>query len=140
MTKNLIDNVKHGKAEKAREIWRDMPWFDHVKKNPAVYQVLSEIVRDNSGWFFERGHVVDWGKIPISERLGEILVPTLAVVGDHDTEDNKEVVKILSSKIGGARALVVPDSGHIGPLVGGSQMKNDCRLGSFCRTVSGASE
>jgi 3-oxoadipate enol-lactonase len=113
MTKNLIDNVKHGNAEKAREIWRDMPWFDHVKKNAAVYQVLSEIVQDNSGWFFEKGHVVDWGKTPISERLAEISVPTLAVVGDHDTDDNKEVVGILASGISNARTLTVPDAGHM---------------------------
>ena len=111
--KKLITCVQEGDAEAARSIWKDMPWFDQIKQRPSVYLRLAEIVGDNSGWFFERPNPVNWGDTPISSRLMEIAVPTMVVVGEHDTSDNHEVVRILSSGIKDCRQLIVPDSGHM---------------------------
>jgi pimeloyl-ACP methyl ester carboxylesterase len=70
-------------------------------------------VEENSGWFFERPHAVNCGDTPISSRLGEIRVPTLIVVGEHDTPDNHEVAQLLLSGIKDCRRPTVPDSGHM---------------------------
>jgi pimeloyl-ACP methyl ester carboxylesterase len=43
----------------------------------------------------------------------EIAVPTMVVVGEYDTTDNHEVVRIVSSGIKDCRQLIVPDSGHM---------------------------
>lgn len=109
----LVGYVKSGEAEKAREVWRNMPWFDNLKKNPDVHSRLVEIVSQNSGWFFERGNDVDWGDRPMTERFGEITAPTLAFVGEHDTSDNHTVVDMLTSDAQDARKEVVPESGHM---------------------------
>jgi len=106
-------HVRSGEADAAREVWNAMPWFDHVKMLPDVYAKLSQIVSENSGWFFERGHVVDWGDRPMTARLGEISVPTLILVGEHDSADNHEVVRILAESIENCQRLIVPDSGHM---------------------------
>lgn len=109
----LMSHVQAGDGEAARSIWNDMPWFDQIKKRPSVYRRLTEIVGDNSGWFFERPNPVNWGDTPMSSRLMEITVPTMVVVGEHDTPDNHEVARILMSGIKDCRQLIVPDAGHM---------------------------
>jgi pimeloyl-ACP methyl ester carboxylesterase len=111
--RKLINHVQQGDAEAARAIWNDMPWFDQIKQRPSVYPKFAEIVSENSGWFFERPHAVNWGDKPIASRLMEITVPTMVVVGEHDTPDNHEVARILVSGIKDCRQLTVPDSGHM---------------------------
>lgn len=46
-------------------------------------------------------------------RLSEIRVPTLILVGDHDTDDIQENAKILATEIVGARKEVLPETGHV---------------------------
>lgn len=113
LLKELVAYVQQGDAEAARAIWNDMPWFDHIKNLPSVYPRFAEIVRENSTWFFERPHAVNWGETSISSRLNEITIPALVVIGEHDTSDNHEVARILLSGIMNCRKLTVPGSGHM---------------------------
>jgi 2-succinyl-6-hydroxy-2,4-cyclohexadiene-1-carboxylate synthase len=113
LLKELAAHVENGNAQAARRIWNDMPWFDNIRKLPSVYRRFSTIVNENSGWLFEKGNRVDWGDIPMSKRLDEISIPTLVVIGEHDTVDNHQVAQILVSRIRDCRQLIVPDSGHM---------------------------
>ena len=113
LLKKLVTHIQQGDADSARAIWNDMPWFDHIKQLPSVYPRFAEIVRENSGEFFERLHTVNWGDTPMSSRLKDITVPTLVVIGEHDTPDNHEVARILVSGITDCRQLTVPESGHM---------------------------
>jgi pimeloyl-ACP methyl ester carboxylesterase len=46
-------------------------------------------------------------------RLSEIRVPTLILVGDHDTDDIQENAKILATEIVGSRKEVLPETRHV---------------------------
>ncbi len=46
------------------------------------------------------------------DRLHEIRVPTLVVVGDHD-ECDPAMSREMSEKIPGSKLVVLPDSGHM---------------------------
>jgi 3-oxoadipate enol-lactonase len=50
---------------------------------------------------------------PAIERLGEIRVPTLVVVGDHDIEEKLAMVDRLAAEIPGARKVVFPGAAHM---------------------------
>ncbi|HCO94454.1 MAG TPA: hypothetical protein DIU00_10970 [Phycisphaerales bacterium] len=53
-----------------------------------------------------------WPSPPSIQRLSEIKVPTLVVVGDHDVTDILGVADILISKITGAKKVVIHRAGH----------------------------
>jgi pimeloyl-ACP methyl ester carboxylesterase len=50
---------------------------------------------------------------PAIERLEEVRVPTLVVVGDADVQDVLERAGILASRIPDARKVVLPDVAHM---------------------------
>jgi pimeloyl-ACP methyl ester carboxylesterase len=53
---------------------------------------------------------------PASERLGEIAVPTLVVVGEKDVDDFKQIAGVLVENIPGARKVAMPNTAHLPPL------------------------
>jgi 3-oxoadipate enol-lactonase len=50
---------------------------------------------------------------PALLRLGEIQVPTLVVVGDHDVPDTLAAADLLAHSIRGARKVVMPGAAHL---------------------------
>ena len=53
---------------------------------------------------------------PASERLGDIAIPALVVVGDEDVEDMMQIADVLAAGIAGARKVTLPDTAHMIPL------------------------
>lgn len=51
-------------------------------------------------------------RFDVSQRLGEIRVPTLVVTGDEDTTVPPEVQAQLVAGISGARQVIIPGGGH----------------------------
>ena len=58
----------------------------------------------------------EWLDPPASERLGELRIPTLVVVGDADASDLLTVAGELERRIPAARKVVVRDAAHALPL------------------------
>ncbi len=56
---------------------------------------------------------VDWAEPPARERLGEVAVPTLLVIGARDVPDMLEIVALLERGILGARKVVIEGAGHL---------------------------
>jgi len=50
---------------------------------------------------------------PAATRLGEVAVPTLVVVGEHDRPDIHAMAAALAGGIGGAGQVVLPGTGHL---------------------------
>jgi 3-oxoadipate enol-lactonase len=50
------------------------------------------------------------------DRLGEIAVPTLVIVGDRDVPDILANADRLVAGIAGARKVVLPDVAHLPPM------------------------
>ncbi|MCP4152370.1 MAG: hypothetical protein GY757_31825, partial [bacterium] len=66
------------------------------------------------------GRVFDWySKFveikgpPAVERLPEIKIPTLVIVGDRELSDTKKATDLLKEKIKGAKKIVVPGGGQM---------------------------
>jgi pimeloyl-ACP methyl ester carboxylesterase len=57
-----------------------------------------------------------WPEPPAAERLEQIAVPTLVVVGSEDVEDIKAIAEKLTAEIPGARLATIDGAGHLPSL------------------------
>ena len=115
----LLDAVFRRRKELDHEAWVE-EWlrfeiFDVAMEMPAVAAKLREIVLDYSGchltkdiWWHMRAE-----NPPATERLGEITVPALVIVGERDSRDFHLIADILQQGIPGARKVVFPGAGHM---------------------------
>jgi proline iminopeptidase len=88
---------------------RPDPTYDPVSSNTdTAWDVYREM------WGSDGEFVVDGNlkEVEYVERLSEIKVPTLIIVGDHDESDPK-MSKEMHDKIAGSQLVILPDSGHM---------------------------
>ena len=57
-----------------------------------------------------------WPEPAAAERLGEVAVPTLVVVGTEDVEDIPAIARKLAAEIPGARLETIDGAGHLPSL------------------------
>jgi len=94
-----------------RHVCRLDPWpedvrrsFDQMEADPTVYGTMN-----GPSEFHVVGTIRDWD---ITERLGEIAVPTLLVSGRHD-EATPRIVGEIHERIPGAEWILFEDSSHM---------------------------
>jgi proline iminopeptidase len=88
---------------------RPDPTYDPVSSNTdTAWDVYREM------WGSDGEFVVDGNlkEVEYVDRLSEIKVPTLIIVGDHDESDPK-MSKEMHEKIAGSQLVILPDSGHM---------------------------
>ena len=112
---------EHGRypEEYAKLAW-GKGYFPYVYKNnpdPNYYPVASnntawDVYREM--WGSDGEFVVDGNlkEVEYVERLSQIEVPTLIIVGDHDESDPK-MSKEMHAKIAGSQLVILPNSGHM---------------------------
>ena len=108
-------------AEKAREagwsaakdLWLADPLFAPAMEQPAVAARLKQMVDDYSGWHWIHRGQERLPDPPTSERLDQIQVPVLAVVGERDLPDFHAIANLLAGQIPNARKVVIAGAGHM---------------------------
>jgi 2-succinyl-6-hydroxy-2,4-cyclohexadiene-1-carboxylate synthase len=105
--------VATGGIAAAKERWLNHPLFAPARANPQAASRLARIVSDYSGWHFVNDDPHRQAERPAIDRLGEISVPTLVVVGERDLPDFHAIAETLAQGIGGARRVVLPNVGHM---------------------------
>lgn len=97
--------------------WAGSPLFAPSLERPGVREKLAEILRDFPGADYlarERDRVErDW---TVPERLPEIQVPAVVLVGERDMPGFVEFSREIAASIPGARLETVPGCGHLVPL------------------------
>jgi len=105
----FIAALQAGETERLVQMMLDDPYLLPAVNNPAARERAKKIWADNS-------HLPNVTPIgldpPAIGRLGEIRVPTLIVLGDHDWPDLYKIADLLESEIAGARRVTIPGSGH----------------------------
>jgi 3-oxoadipate enol-lactonase len=99
------------------EVWLSHPLIASAAARPGARERLEAMLRT-----FPAGEYLAVQRDPpdrewtLTDRLGEIAVPTLVVRGEHEVPDFVAMADLVVSGVRGARLDVVPGSGHLVPL------------------------
>jgi pimeloyl-ACP methyl ester carboxylesterase len=101
----------HG-LDEAKDAWLRHPFFGPAQRRPDVARRLAEMTADYSGvnWTSTDPHVPHPESI---EFLSTIAAPTTVVVGALDVPCFREMSDVMAARIPGARAITIPDAGHM---------------------------
>jgi proline iminopeptidase len=88
---------------------RPDPTYDPVSSNTDTAWDVYREMWGSHGEFVVDGNLKE---VEYVDRLSEIKVPTLIIVGDHDESDPK-MSKEMHDKIAGSQLVILPDSGHM---------------------------
>jgi len=91
-------------------------WVDGPNRGPdAVAPAVREKVRDMDAALFAMPDTGEPQKLdpPAMERLGDIRVPTLVLVGDQDQPSTVAAAELLAERIPNARQAVIRDTAHL---------------------------
>jgi proline iminopeptidase len=84
------------------------PNYNPEKNGDMAWDLYREMWGSH-GEFVIDGNLV---LVEYAERLGEIKVPTLITVGDHD-ESDPSLARDMHARIPGSKLVILPDSGHM---------------------------
>ncbi len=98
---------------KATEMWLKSPYMSPAMKNPAIKQRLQQLALENAHHWLENPYFERETKPPATQRLSQIHVPTLLIVGDRDIPDIQKIVDTLATGIAGAKKQIIHGAGHI---------------------------
>jgi proline iminopeptidase len=85
------------------------PNYDPVSSNTSTAWDVYREMWGSDGEFIVDGNLKE---VEYVDRLSEIKVPTLIIVGDHDESDPK-MSKEMHEKIAGSQFVILPKSGHM---------------------------
>lgn len=111
----VIEAGRRGEIAEAKRRWLAASLFAPAKEQPAVAARLKSMVDDYSGWHFANGlgmHEEGFNP-PAAQRLAEIKVPTLAVVGSREIPELLAASEKIAREVPGATMAVIPNAGHM---------------------------
>jgi len=120
-------------AEKAAELWLAHPMVAVSSRRPGSRELLRAMVRENKSVFLMKHWPSEPMDPPAAERLKEIGVPTLVVVGGRDTEVVRRLGEETAARIKGARVVRMAEGDHLPQMVNPSEFNR--RLLRFWRSL-----
>lgn len=106
---------EHGR-DAAMALWLDDDIFAFERSRPALAPRLPELVANYGGFHLLHDDPHLPMNPPAVDRLSEIAVPTLVIVGEHDLPDFHAMATTLSTRIPHAVLHVLPGAGHLAHL------------------------
>ncbi len=109
--KNAFDEL----ADLEVHVWADGPSQPVGRAPASIREYIYRIVRAN--YTRQDGKVT--AKVlqpPATQRLNEIHVPTLVLVGEYDTTSTLEIAARLAAEVPGAQKQIFPGTAHMLPM------------------------
>lgn len=98
------------------EVWVVGYGRDKGSVDPSVIAELIEMDRALIANEEQRDELVVALDPPRAERMGEIAIPALIMVGEHDLPDMRQSADHLAATLGDGPAVVIPDAAHLPSL------------------------
>ena len=105
--------AKAGQREAAIEHWLTDTVFDVARTRPALWGRIRELMADYDAGHWAGTARLRWATTKPRERLGVLKIPTLVLIGEHDTAVFHTMATEYASSIPDARRLTIPGAGHI---------------------------
>lgn len=109
----IVEAARDEGLEKAAEMWLEHPYMTPAMEVPAIREKIRQLTIENAHTWLANPIFERYLKPPAIERLSDIRVPALIVVGDRDVDDIQKIAEILRSGIAGSEKQVIPGAGHI---------------------------
>lgn len=74
---------------------------------------MQQIIADYSGWHFVNANPEQGITPPAAQRLGDLTLPLLALVGELDIPDFRQITDVIGRRAPLARTIIVPNVGHM---------------------------
>jgi pimeloyl-ACP methyl ester carboxylesterase len=103
-------------VEAAKTLWLESPLFRSTSDNPTASSHLVTILSHYSGWHWVNTNPIHRLDPPAIERLDEIQVPTLTIIGEHDLPDFHTIAETLERTICNARKVTLQGVGHMSSM------------------------
>ena len=113
---NGIDSWRAAQAgdwEKVTDYWLKNPYMVPAMENPKIAPRLHQLALENAHENLDNGALEKVLYPPAIERLPQIKVPTLVIVGNRDVADIHEICGLVYARIPGVKEVVIQGSGHI---------------------------
>jgi pimeloyl-ACP methyl ester carboxylesterase len=118
----IFQRGREGGIPAAKESWLTHPYFAPAHEQPGVAARLARIIGEYSGWHFINQDTERGAEPPAAQRLHELRLPVLAIVGERDTPDLLAVSELVCREAPGARKVVVPGVGHMANMEAPAQV------------------
>jgi len=118
----MIEARKAGKLEQAAElqaqIWADGPKRISDQSNREVHESVRQMSLDSlrlqADLIRQTTFLIEEPlNPPAIERLEQIKVPTLVIVGDLDDDSEVEIAEVLTTRIKGATEVIIKEGAHL---------------------------
>jgi pimeloyl-ACP methyl ester carboxylesterase len=97
----------------AADLWLRHPMVAVTSSDSGTAPLLRTMVFDNRSIFRMQHWPIDSLSPPAFERMGELRVPVLFVIGDRDTEVVKRIANATAGRVPGARRAVIAGADHL---------------------------
>ena len=105
--------ARAGDCAGAREHWLTDGVFAKARGRPAVWAAIRAMLDAYDCGHWMGAAALRWATTRPRERLSEIRVPTLVLVGEYDTPAFQAMADVYVAGIAGARKVVLPAAGHV---------------------------
>lgn len=127
--------ARRGGVLAAKASWLAHPLFAPAMRQPEIARRLTQIIDDYSGWHFVNSNPEQHLHPPAAQRLHELTVSTLVLVGEHDLSDFQRIAIAIGQHAPDAYTLVVPGAGHMANMEA-PELVNHALLTFLLTTVS----
>jgi 3-oxoadipate enol-lactonase len=107
----IMDAIAKGDNEGAAQAWAGTPIMALHTNTQAAATVTAMVMSNAKLWSMKR--VEQPLTPPAIDRLADIKVPTVVIVGDQDLPHIREVAQLIVSRVSGARLVTIPGAGHL---------------------------
>jgi pimeloyl-ACP methyl ester carboxylesterase len=131
---NLVKAARDEGPDKVSELWLKDPFMAPAMEQSRLAHRLRRLARENAHCWLENPLLQRPPKPPAAQRLGEIQVATLLILGDRDVPQVRATIETLERGIRGSKKVEIKNAGHMVNLEKPEEF-NDIVL-SFLRTRS----
>ena len=112
----LMDSWRAAQAgdwAKVADLWLHTGYMAPAMENPQIAPRLRQLATEDAHQWLDNPSLERVLNPPAIERLPEVKVPTLIIVGTRDVADIHEICGLLYARIPGAKEILIQNSGHI---------------------------
>jgi 3-oxoadipate enol-lactonase len=110
---NLVKAARDDGPEKVTELWLKDPYMAPAMEQERLVRPLRKLARENAHCWLGNPLLQRSPKPLAANRLDEIKVPTLLILGDRDVPQIKANIEMLEKGISGSKKVVIEGAGHM---------------------------